>query len=177
MAVEAKRGERALAHSLKSPSRVRFRANRTLSRHRRMTKCDPSRIIGHPRRQTQWTARCRAPRVYCSGFPSPKSDMVSENNSVPCSSCTDNVQPDQLCCRMPPPCAVSSRATPVAWKRAAPTSGSSVPSVSTTVSSMSGFGSQHCAVAPNLESILRARMPKIVLQHNRHFSDLGRCPT
>jgi len=29
-----------LAHSLKSPSRVRFRANRTLSRHRRMSGFD-----------------------------------------------------------------------------------------------------------------------------------------
>jgi hypothetical protein len=29
--------------------------------------------------------------------------MVSENNSVPCSSCTDMLQPDQLCVRMPPP--------------------------------------------------------------------------
>src|SRR5262249_12248883 len=75
------------------------------------------------------------PGAYFSGFPSPKSDMVNENNSVPRSSCTDMVQPDQPCCRMPPPCAVSSRTTPVAWVRAAPTSGSSVPSVSTTVSS------------------------------------------
>jgi hypothetical protein len=53
---------------------------------------------------------------------------------VPCLSCTDMVQPDQLCVRIPPPLDVSSRATPVAWIRAAPRSGRSVPSMSATVS-------------------------------------------
>jgi hypothetical protein len=31
---------------------------------------------------------------------------------------------------------------------------------------------QHCALAPDIESILRAQMSKIVLQQNRHDSDL-----
>src|SRR5262249_52886601 len=35
-----------------------------------------------------------------------------------------------------------------------------------------GFLNQHCALAPNLESILRARMWKIVLQHNLPKADL-----
>src|SRR4030088_2180483 len=40
-----------------------------------------------------------------------------------------------------------------------------------------GFLNQRCALAPDLESILRARMHKIVLQHNRHRTDLSTTQT
>ena len=33
---------------------------------------------------------------------------------------------------------------------------------------VNGFLNQPCALIPDLESIMRARMRKIVLQHNRH---------
>jgi hypothetical protein len=35
-----------------------------------------------------------------------------------------------------------------------------------------GFQNQRCALAPDLESILRARMREIVLQHNRPEADM-----
>jgi hypothetical protein len=34
---------------------------------------------------------------------------------------------------------------------------------------------QHCALAPDLESILRGRMSKIVLQHYLHLAALDLC--
>src|SRR5262245_46222752 len=33
-----------------------------------------------------------------------------------------------------------------------------------------------CAFQPDLESIFLAEMLKILLQHNRHFSELAKCP-
>src|SRR5262249_42257445 len=38
-----------------------------------------------------------------------------------------------------------------------------------------GFLNQHCALAPDLESILRARMGKIVLQHYLPTTDIANC--
>src|SRR5258706_15363541 len=37
-----------------------------------------------------------------------------------------------------------------------------------------GFLNQRCALTPDLESILRTRTGKIVLQHNRHECDIAR---
>src|SRR5713226_4940655 len=36
-----------------------------------------------------------------------------------------------------------------------------------------GFLNQRCALAPDLESILRARVSKIVFQQHRPFADMG----
>jgi hypothetical protein len=62
-----RRKNRVRACTQTSPSRVRFRANRTLSRHRRMTECDPKQ---NSPRAAVW-CRCRL----CEPFANSRSNL------------------------------------------------------------------------------------------------------